>query len=101
MSAYQTLREAILAKSPVRCTYHGYVRLVCPHVIGRKNGHPQVLVFQYGGGSSSGLPPEGEWRCMKVDEVTHVQVISGEWHTDTRHTKPQTCVDEIDVEVRF
>ena len=99
MGAYELLREAVLRKSPVRCTYHGYERLVCPHTLGAKNGRQQVLTFQYGGGSTSGLPEGGEWRCMLVGDITNVEIIEGGWHTDTNHSQPQTCVDQIDVEV--
>lgn len=56
-AAYQVLREAILGKTQVVCSYHGYEREICPHVIGlNAKGQEQVLAFQFGGGSSSGLP---------------------------------------------
>tara|TARA_R110002072_G_C7823946_1_gene523605 strand:+ start:229 stop:558 length:330 start_codon:yes stop_codon:yes gene_type:complete len=101
MNFYEIFREAVLSARPIRCHYHGYERLVCPHVIGRKNGAEQVLTYQYGGGSRSGLPPTGEWRCMRIAEATSAEVISGDWRTDHRHSRPQTCVDQIDVEVEF
>jgi len=46
-------------------------------------------------------PPEGEWRCMFVDEVMGAEARDGPWHTGQSHTRPQTCVDEIDVEVAY
>jgi len=96
---YDDLRAAMIAGKPVILTYRGYRREVCPHVLGTKRGLPQVLTFQYGGGSSSGLPPGGEWRCMMVGNIADVEVIDGEWRSDTNHSQTQTCVDQIDVEL--
>jgi hypothetical protein len=96
---YQTIRQAILALRPISFSYGGYERLVCPHVIGWKNGLEKVLTFQYGGGSSSGLGAGGQWRCLFVSELSNISFISGAWHSGTRHSRPQSCVDLIDVQV--
>lgn len=97
--AYSLLRQAMLAGRPVLLNYKGHRRAVCAHVLGHKNGIPQVLTFQYGGGSSSGLPPGGEWRCMMVGNITDVEIIDGPWHTDDNHSRAQTCVDQVDMEI--
>jgi hypothetical protein len=97
--SYDVFRQAIISKQQVTCNYAGHYREVCPHVIGTKNGRQQVLVYQFGGGSSSGLPPGGEWRCLVVPQVSNAAARPGPWHTGTSHTKPQTCVDRIDVEI--
>jgi hypothetical protein len=101
MNTYQMLRQAIIDRKIVRCSYGGYRREVCPHVIGTKNGRKQLLAFQFAGESSSGLPTGGEWRCMKVDGISEVSVQDGPWRTGTGHSRPQTCVDLIDVEVEY
>ena|SRR5665648_24584 len=98
---YTVLRAAIVAKRQVACVYQGHTREVCPHVIGLKVGRRQVLSFQFGGTSSSGLPPEGQWRCMIVDQIESATSRDGPWHTSLTHTQTQTCVDDIDVEVDF
>lgn len=98
-ATYAVFRQAILQKKQVTCTYHDLYREVCPHVIGLKRGEEQVLAFQFGGQSSSELPPGGEWRCLKLDQVQGALMRDGPWHTDDRHSQPQTCVDEVDVEV--
>lgn len=67
----------------------------------RRNGRPQVLAFQFGGQSSKGLPPGGEWRRMRVDNIMSVVARNGQWFTGDRHTRPQTCVDQIDLEVAY
>jgi hypothetical protein len=120
MSVYETIRQAIINKQQVIATYHGYQREMCPHVIGIKRGkpatqgrgrrpgrpatpdEPRALLYQFGGASSSGLGPVGSpdnWRCVKVDELQNVSTRPGPWHTAPNHSRPQTCVDEIDVEV--
>jgi hypothetical protein len=98
--SYQVLRDAIVNKRQVTCTYRGLAREICPHVIGTgKDGHEMVLSYQFGGRSSSGLPSGGEWRCMRVDEMSQVSSRAGPWHTGDNHSRPQTCVKDIDVEV--
>lgn len=107
MDAYAVVREAILTGRAVRAVYRGRERLVCPHVIGRKNNtrRAQALFYQFGGQSSTGLEPDGSpanWRCMFLDWLDSVEIIDGEdWHTAPNHSRPQTCVDQIDVEVAF
>jgi hypothetical protein len=101
---YQMIRQAILDRDIVVATYHGHVREMCPHMIGTKNGRPQVLLYQFAGGSSSSLGPEGStsnWRCLRVDELSDVFIkkSTGEWHTASNYSRPQTCIDQIDVQV--
>jgi hypothetical protein len=95
---YELIRNAVLERKQVLATYKGHRRELCPHVLGTKEGRRQALFFQFGGGSSSSLPPGGEWRCIPVDGLEDVVVRDGPWHTDTGHHYPETCVDEIDVE---
>lgn len=99
--SYDTFRQAILAREQVFCTYQGLPREVCPHILGLKNGSRHVLVYQFAGQSSRGLPPGGEWRCMDPDKVTNAVMRVGPWHTGDSHLKPQTCVDQIDVQVNL
>ena len=99
LPAYAALRQAILDREQVSCMYQGHFRLCCPHTIGTTNGVPLVLVYQFGGSSKSGLPPDGEWRCLDIPAMTQVRVHSGEWHTGYRHTRPQTCVKQVDIDI--
>jgi len=103
---YQMIRQAIIDKDIVIATYHGYVREMCPHVIGTKRGRPQALMYQFSGGSSVGLESNGSpsnWRCVIVDELTEVSVrkSKGEWHTASNYSRPQTCVDQIEFDVEI
>ncbi len=104
MSTYGTIHDAIKNKQVVRATYRGRVRVMCPHVLGTKNGRKQVLCYQFGGSSSSGLRPDGSgenWRCMVLDGLSNVSVERGPWRTAPNHSRPQTCVDDVHIEVSF
>lgn len=98
---YDLVRQAIIEKKQVHATYGGHHREMCPHVIGTKAGstQAQALFYQFGGTSQSGLKPEGNWRCIPISGLSNVEVHDGEWHTGYSHSRPQTCVDIIDVAV--
>jgi hypothetical protein len=96
---YDLFRRAILERKQVAFDYKGHRRIACPHVIGWKKGLEKVLTFQFAGGSSTGLPPGGEWRCLFLSDAGNVELVDGEWHTGMSHTQPQTCVDDVDVQV--
>ncbi len=99
MTEYTTIKALMEAQSPFSCTYQDRYREVCAHTIGTKNGQEKILAFQYAGESAKGLPLEGEWRCMFVEQITDVQPLPGPWRTRDDHSRPQTCVDEVDFEV--
>ena len=101
-NAYSLIRLAILNKTNISATYNGYHRELSPHTLGTKDGRPQALFYQFGGTSSSGLGPLGtgaNWRCMPVGAMQDVAPLNGPWHTAPTHSRPQTCVGVIDVEV--
>jgi hypothetical protein len=81
--------------------YGDYRREMCPHAIGTKGGRQQALFFQFGGSSSRGLPPEGEWRCLPIAGLSEVVAVDGEWWTGATPTQAQTCVDVIDLETDY
>jgi hypothetical protein len=97
MDAYTVLTEAIRAKQQVVATYHGEERIFSPHALGTKRGVEHVLVYQFAGGSSTGLPPGGEWRCLEVAELSNIELQPGAWHTAVNVFNPQSCLDDIDI----
>ena len=102
--AYATIRTAILEKKQITATYQGRYREMCPHVLGMTHGEPHALLYQFGGESSSGLEPDGSgnnWRCVFVDQMEDVEMHDGDWHTAPNHSRPQSCVATIEVEVQF
>jgi hypothetical protein len=99
---YSTIRTAILGKKHVVATFQGHVREMCPHVIGTKGGRERALFYQFGGTSSSGpiIPNSPKnWRCIPIEGLSNISVRQGAWHSGVNHSQPQTCVDEIDVQV--
>ena len=104
-STYDLIAHAIQNKMIVTATYQGHHREMCPHVLGKKNGRTQCLFYQFGGSSkSAGVITPGSpknWRCIPIDELINVDIISGEWQTASNHSVPQTCVDEIYYEVNI
>jgi hypothetical protein len=102
---YQVIREAIINKDIVIATYHGHVREMCPHVLGKKNDRAQAFLYQFAGGSDSGLEPDGSWsnwRCLFIDELSDVSIRKsrGEWHTAPNYSSAtQNCIDNIDFKV--
>lgn len=103
MPTYNLIREAILNKQCVTCTYNGYLRKMTPHVLGKKKGKQQALFYQYGGQSSSGLSndPKENWRCIPVDRIENLSINNDSFQTANNHSKTQTCVDDIDVEITY
>lgn len=99
-SGYQSVRAAMEARLPVVCIYQGYEREICFHCIGYGiDGGEKALGFQYAGGSSKGLPPGGQWRCLNLDQLESVRSKEGGWHSGQGHSKPQSCVKEVHFEV--
>src|ERR1700749_3730974 len=83
----------------ILCTYHGYLREICPVILGRSQGQEKALTFQFAGQSKSRLPPGGEWRCLWLSKVNDVKLREGPWHAGSRHTQPQGCVENVELDV--
>ena len=101
-NTYETVRKAITEKMQIVAVYQNHRREMCPHVLGTKNGRKQALFYQFGGTSSSGTIVPGlksNWRCIPIDGLRILEVREGKWHSASNHTKPQSCVDEVDEEV--
>jgi len=103
MTNYDLVRKAIQNTECITCIYNGYLRKLAPHVIGTKNGKKQALFYQYGGNSNSGLSSDStkNWRCIPIDKIMNLEINSDTFTSAFNHSRPQTCVDVIDVEVVF
>ena len=99
---YRLIRTAVTGRQPLSALYDGLPRLVCPHQLGRNNsGQARVLCYQYGGDSSTGLESSGSpanWRCMKLKKFSRIELLEGVWHTAPNHSRPQTCITDVDVD---
>ena len=100
---HQRVRVAIRERRPISAMYQGHARKLCPHVLGRnKQGQRQMLCYQYGGASQSGLRPEGDpanWRCIAMSGLSDVQLLNEPWQTAESYSRQQTCVEQIEVAV--
>lgn len=95
--SYAILRQAIQLKRCVTAYYDLEPRHFAPHCLGEsKDGHMNVLGFQYGGKSSGKLP---NWRCYHVSDLRNVTINGDQWHTASDHSRPNTCVNTVHAEV--
>lgn len=102
MSRYSVLKEAIQKKKSVFCHFGGTVRFVSPHTIGSKNGEKRVLVYQYAGKSRRGLEdPLHNWRCLPINKIRSISIITDKFYTAPNHTQVQNCVGKIEVNIRY
>jgi hypothetical protein len=87
---YRLIRNAVTDRKAISALYDNLPRLLCPHRLGRNSaGDSRVLCYQYGGESSSRLEPSGSppnWRCMKMEKFSRVQVVDDAWHTAPNHS---------------
>ena len=99
-SKYELIRGAVLERDCVSIWYQGKLRVFSPVVLGTKAGEPHVLGYQFGGTSRQPLGPDGSarnWRCLRVSELTDINLIPGVWHTAGRRKGVQNCIDQVDV----
>src|SRR5260370_42541587 len=98
---YRLVRTALVGRRPIRASYHGRDRWLCPHRLGRnQEGQIRVLCYQYGGESSSGLQAAcspANCRCIALEKHSRVELLKGSWHIAPNHSRPQTSVAQLDV----
>jgi len=101
--AHAQVRAAIVRRRLIAALYRGRRRLLCPHLLGwNRYGRLQMLCYQYGGESESGLKPAGasdNWRCLAVESLSQVELLDGPWQTAENHSRPQTCIEEVELDV--
>jgi len=98
-SKYALFERAMRTRKPIRCVYKNLRRELCPIVLGHSKGQEKALTYQFGGESSRGLPPGGEWRCLFLSKVSGVALRDGPWISGSGHTQPSTCVEDVDLDV--
>ena len=101
--AHAQVRAAIIHRRPIAALYRGRRRLLCPHLLGwNRHRRLQVLCYQYGGDSESGLKPADaadNWRCLAVENLSQVELLDGPWQTAENRSRPQNCIEEIELDV--
>jgi hypothetical protein len=98
-TAYNLFEQAMISRRQVLCTYDGHPRELCPIILGHSNGQEKALTYQFGGQSSKGLPPDGQWRCLWLSKVSNVRLRDGPWYSGDSHSQPQGCVEIVDLDV--
>jgi hypothetical protein len=98
-ATYRLFYAAISRRQQITCSYKGYVRELCPHILGHTRGQEVALTYQFAGTSGSGLPSGGEWRCLFLADVRNARRRAGPWHTGNRHRSTQLCVEEVEIDV--
>jgi len=68
----ELITTAITGRRLLEFSYGGHERVVEPHVLGLFRGKRQVLTYQVGGTSSSGIIPE--WRRFDVEGMAEVRM---------------------------
>lgn len=79
----QLVEQAIQNRKILEFTYHGFLRVVEPHILGVNRGVTQVLAYQIGGRSKSGGIPE--WRRFDLHEIKNL-VITNQTFSGPRDT---------------
>jgi hypothetical protein len=101
--AWSVLAQALAARLTVRARYHGHDRLLCPHVLGWKNGRAKVLAFQSDGTTSSGAlsdDSQQRWRSLFVDEIEHASIaLETPWQSAHNYTPYSNCIDKLELAV--
>jgi len=96
------LRRAIKDLKQVIGVGDGLPREFCPYTLGvGAKGDWRVFAWQFGGTSSQGLNPGGDWRCLTLDELEGLKLRDGEWHHGAytgQHAR-NSCIHRIDSDV--
>jgi hypothetical protein len=99
-ASFKMIYEAIRDKAVIECSYRGYVRECCPHALGLSDGVERVLVYQFAGGTSTGLPAGGEWCCMDISAISGITVRRRErWRTGLNQMRPHGCIEHVMIQV--
>jgi hypothetical protein len=96
---YDLFARAMAESKQILCSYGGYPRELCPIILGHSKNQEKALTYQFAGGSESGLPPGGDWKCLFLAKVDDVRLRDGKWYAGDSHTQRQRCVQLVDLDV--
>jgi len=104
--AWGILEAALRQRRPVRLTYHGRQRTVCPHALGWKNDRAMLLAFQAAGPAHADAPvpePRQGWRNLFVEEIDDVTLAepATTWETAENYnpSRPFNSIDQLIIAV--
>ena len=92
--------DCIVHKKQLVARYKGESRVLCPHVLGYKNGKEQCLFYQCGGSNLAPVGSARNWRCIPLDGLDEAEARDGPWFTaHSTDSRPTTCVDQVFIQV--
>lgn len=97
--AWGLLVQAITNQRAMRASYHGHDRVLCPHLLGWKNGRALVLCYQTDGSTSRG-PISGDhqrWRWLFVDQIHDPVLTDSPWQTAPNYRPDTAPIDIIEL----
>ncbi|MGI8683602.1 MAG: WYL domain-containing protein [Acidimicrobiales bacterium] len=103
--AWAILEQALRQRRPVRLTYHGRRRTVCPHALGWKNDRAMLLAYQTAGQAHVDLPaePRQGWRNLFVDDISDATLAdpATAWHSADNYnaSHPFNAIDRLSVAI--
>jgi hypothetical protein len=98
-TAWSILHQGLAERRPVRVSYHDRLRVICPHVLGWKNGRAKALVYQTDIIGPTSRDPRG-WRSLFVDEIEDPTITDEQWQSADNYTPDCTGVDILAAAVR-
>ncbi|MGH9012687.1 MAG: WYL domain-containing protein [Acidimicrobiia bacterium] len=100
--AWGTLEDALRQRRPVRLTYHGRQRTVCPHALGWKRGRAMLLGYQTSEHTQPVAPRPG-WRNFYLDEIDDAVLAepATTWQTADNYnaSHPFSAIDHVTIAV--
>jgi hypothetical protein len=96
-ATYRLFEQGMRERKPIVCMYHGHPRAICPIILGHTEGEETTLTFQFAGSGSKGAVT-GNWKCLKLAEVSNAEIVAGPWRSGDSHKTSQSCVKEVDLD---
>lgn len=97
-TAVELLRQALKERRVVQFRYHGYVRRVEPHALGRVTDDRHALLgWQVSGGSASEPPPG--WRTFVLADITEPGLTRATFVPRADYRPETTKLKPIEAEV--
>jgi hypothetical protein len=78
--------------------------VLCPHLLGWKNGRALLLSYQASGSTSAGplsANRKQRWRWMSVDELDGPAITDDVWQTATNYHPHNVSLDVIEIAVQI
>lgn len=95
----ELLRRALAARRMVEFSYHGHVRRVEPHALGRATeDRPALLGWQAAGGSASEPPPG--WRTFLLAEIEQPTLLREKFTPRPDYRPAAARLKSIEAEVQ-